>query len=204
MTVLPLTATPCAELAGLDPVLAGLVGRVGCPDPFRWADGGRTGDSHFAALALHIVGQQISTKVAFVIYDRIAAAIGGVPSPVGLTALGPDELRAAGLSRAKVSYLLGLATSDVDVERLDNLTDEQAMAALTSIRGVGRWSAEMFLIHQLHRPDVLPAGDIGIRRAIERAWSLPALPSIAEVETRSEAWTPHRSHAAAILWASLS
>jgi DNA-3-methyladenine glycosylase II len=97
------------RLAGLDSVFARLVGEYGHPDPFAWFDGGRTGSSRFAAMTLHIVGQQISTAVAFVVFDRIAAATGGVPTPESVLALGPDRLRACGLSRAKAAYVLDLA-----------------------------------------------------------------------------------------------
>lgn len=198
---------PYRELSSRDPVLARLAARHGRPDPFRWDDGGRTGDDRFAALVLHVLGQQISTTVAFVLFDRVTAAIGSLPDPAGIAALGPDRLRACGLSHAKASYLLGLAgsalTGDLDVGGLDRLTDQEAVDALVSVRGIGRWTAEMFLLHQLRRSDVLPAGDLGIRRAVERAWDLDALPTVRETERRAAAWSPYRSYATALLWASL-
>ena len=91
----------------------------------------------------------------------------------------------------------------LDTEHLDGLSDDQAMAALTAARGIGPWTAQMFLIHQLHRPDVLPAGDLGIRQAVGRAWGLSALPSIDEVREFGERWSPQRTCASALLWASL-
>jgi DNA-3-methyladenine glycosylase II len=195
------------SLAALDPVLADLVEEYGRPDPFEWFDGGRTGSSRFAAMVLHIVGQQISTVVAFVIFDRIAAAAGGVPSPAAILALGPERLRESGLSQAKVGYVLDLARAQasglVDLENMTTLGDDEAVAALTSLRGIGLWSAEMFLIYQLHRPDVLPAGDVGLRRAIGDAWRLPAIPGVKEVRTRAAAWSPYRTYAATLLWRSL-
>ncbi|GAB2852511.1 hypothetical protein GCM10027176_64240 [Actinoallomurus bryophytorum] len=195
------------SLAALDPVLADLVEAYGRPDPFEWSDGGRTGSSRFAAMTLHIVGQQISTVVAFVIFDRIAAATGAVPTPEAVLALGAERLRECGLSRAKAGYLLDLARSQasglIDLEDMADLGDAEAIAALTAVRGIGLWSAEMFLIHQLHRPDVLPAGDVGLRRAIGLAWELPAVPGVNEVRTRASAWSPHRTYAATLLWRSL-
>lgn len=195
-----------SSLRRRDRVLRHISGQYGEPDPFAWDDGGRTGTSNFAALLLHIAGQQISTAVAFVLFDRIAVAVGGLPGPESVVALGPVGLRSVGLSAAKAAYMFGLAEMQlagaVDVDGLGDLDDRQAVAALTSVRGVGRWSAEMFLIHQLHRPDVLPAGDLGIRRAVEAAWELPALPAVGVVAERARGWSPYRSYAAALLWAS--
>ena len=192
------------EVLSRDPVLRRLAATHGWPDPFAWDDGGRTGASNFAALLLHIAGQQISTAVAFVVFDRMAAALGRLPDPAGVAAMGAERLRSFGMSQAKADYMSGLAdmqlAGDIDVEHLDHLGDSAATAALTSVRGIGVWSAEMFLIHQLHRPDVLPAGDLGIRRAVEQAWRTAELPSIAEVRERGSAWSPYRSHAAALLW----
>jgi len=198
--------TAYARLLGRDPVLRRLSHAHGRPDPFSWDVGGRTGPSNFAALLLHIAGQQISTAVAFVLFDRMTAALGGIPDPAGVSSLGTQRLRSFGMSQAKAGYMVGLADSQlagtIDVEHLEHLDDTQAVAALTSVRGIGVWSAEMFLIHQLHRPDVLPAGDLGIRRAVEQGWGLPGLPSITEVRERASGWTPDRSYAAALLWSS--
>jgi len=206
MSVRADAGTAYATLLRTDPVLRQLADLYGRPDPFAWEDGGRTGTSSFAALLLHIAGQQISTAVAFVVFDRMAAALGGVPDPEGVSSLGRQRLRSFGMSQAKAEYMVGLADAQlagaVDVEHLDHLEDAQAIAALTSVRGIGVWSAEMFLIHQLHRPDVLPAGDLGIRHAVQAAWGLPALPSIAEVREQGSTWAPYRSYAAALLWSS--
>jgi DNA-3-methyladenine glycosylase II len=153
-----------------------------------------------------MVAQQISTA-AFTIFDRIATAAGGLPTPGGLLRLGADALRACGLSKAKAGYLLDLATRQegglIDIEHMDRLCDDKIIPALTAVRGIGLWTAEMFLILQLHKPDVLPAGDLGIRRAIQVAWQLPGLPSVSQVRDRAIAWAPHRTHAAALLWRSL-
>lgn len=199
--------TGYASLLENDRVLRGISAEHGWPDPFRWDVGGRTGTSNFAAMVLHIAGQQISTAVAFVLFDRLAAAAGAIPDPENVLSLGPERLRSLGFSRAKASYLTSLARMQqdggVDVDGLGRLDDEQAIAALTVVPGIGRWSAEMFLIHQLKRPDVLPAGDLGIRRAVESAWNLPGLPSIEHVRELGQGWAPSRSYAAALLWASL-
>jgi DNA-3-methyladenine glycosylase II len=198
---------PYTELAGRDPVLAALARTFGTPDPFEFPDGGRTAGDNFAALVLHILSQQISTVVAFVLFDRIRDAIGRVPDPEGILALGHDRLRACGLSNAKAEYVLGLARDQrdgrIDVDGLAELSDAAAFAALTAVRGIGRWSAEMFLLLQLHRPDIVPAADIGIRRAVRRAWELPEPPATEQVRGRAAAWSPYGSYATALLWASL-
>jgi DNA-3-methyladenine glycosylase II len=116
-------------------------------------------------------------------------------------------MRALGLSHAKAVAVAGLAQMHLagvlDTDALDSLGDEQVMTALTSARGVGPWTAQMFLIHQLRRPDVLPAGDLGIRQAVGRAWALPAVPTVDDVRALGERWSPQRTCAAALLWASL-
>jgi len=193
-------------LLARDAVLRAIAAERGRPDPFTWAGQARAG-SNFAALLLHVVGQQISTTVAVVLFGRLQAAVGGTIDPPSVARLGVDDLRALGLSHAKSVAVAGLAqmhlTGELDVEQLDGLDDDRAMAALTAARGVGPWTAQMFLIHQLRRPDVLPAGDLGIRQAVERAWALPALPSIDEVRELGGRWSPQRTCAAALLWASL-
>ncbi|GAA4210949.1 DNA-3-methyladenine glycosylase [Streptosporangium oxazolinicum] len=195
------------HLAGREPVFARLLDEYGRPDPFEWHDGGRTGASHFAAMALHIIGQRISATVAFVVFDRIAAATGGIPTPDGVIRLGAERLRERGLSRAKAAYVLDLAQRQasglIDIENMAPLDDGEVIAALTAVRGIGLWSAQMFLIHQLHRPDVLPAGDSGIRRAVREAWRLRELPAVGKVRDMAAGWAPYRSYAAALLWRSL-
>jgi DNA-3-methyladenine glycosylase II len=194
-------------LLARDPKLRELAATAGTPDPFAWVDGGRTGSSNFAAMVLHIVGQQISTTVAFVLFDRLRDAAGGLPDPHNISALSPDRMRSLGLSRAKAGYLLALADAErnggLDIEHLDALADADVIARLTAVRGIGLWSAEMFLLHQLRRPDVLPAGDMGIRRAVQAMRSPADLPTIEDVRQTGLAWVPYRSYAAALLWASL-
>ena len=133
---------------------------------------------------------------------------GRTPSPQELLDDDPDELRAAvGLSRAKVAFLRSLAehvlSGELELERLDQLPDEEILAELTAVKGLGTWTADMFLIFQLERPDVLATGDLGIRRAVERAYGLQDLPSADELERLSEPWRPHRSVACRLLWRSL-
>ncbi|MGY6026602.1 DNA-3-methyladenine glycosylase family protein [Streptomyces spinosirectus] len=200
-------ATAYGHLAAADPVLRRLVGSVGRPDPFTWQERGHPASSKFAPMALHIIGQQISTTAALAIFGRISASMGGEATPAGLLDLPEDRLRACGLSRAKASYLHDLARRQaqgaINLENMAYVDDATAPADL-AVRGVGLWSAQMFLVHQLKRPDLLPAGDIGIRRAIERAWRLDAVPGVEETRRRALPWAPYRTYAAALLWASLA
>jgi DNA-3-methyladenine glycosylase II len=195
---------PC--LSAVDPVLGSIARTRGRPDPFVWFAGG-TGLTNFAAMVLHIGSQQISTAAALAVFGRVRDAAGGRIDPASVDALGPDRLRSLGLSSAKAAAIAGLARmhrdGTLDTDALDDLDDAAVVRALTAARGVGLWTAQMFLIHQLRRPDVLPAGDLGIRQAVRGAWALPALPRIEEVRQRGERWSPYRTYAAALLWASL-
>jgi DNA-3-methyladenine glycosylase II len=156
-----------------------------------------------------IVGQQLSVSAARAIYGRLTARFHDrPPTPQEILDDEPEELRAAaGLSRAKVSYLRSLAghviSGELELERLDQLSDEEVIAELTAVKGIGEWSAHMFLMFHLERPDVLPVGDLGIRRAIERAYGLDALPDAATIERLAEPWRPHRTLACRYLWRSL-
>jgi len=188
-------------------VLAGLIDAAGkLPD--RRADRPDP-DDHYGALVRAIVGQQLSVSAARAIYGRLTARYGGKPpSPQQILAEEPEELRAAaGLSRAKVSFLRSLAehviSGELELERLSGLSDEEVIAELTAVKGIGLWSAHMFLMFHLERTDVLPVGDLGIRRAIERAYSLGGLPDAAAMEKLAEPWRPHRTLACMYLWASL-
>jgi DNA-3-methyladenine glycosylase II len=196
------------ELARREPVLAELISSYGEPAAFEWHDGGRTGSSQFAAMLLHIVGQQISAASAFTIYDRIRARSVGVPTAEAVLELGVDALHACGLSEAKAGYATALAQAQLagtlDIENLGALNDQEAIDRLTRVRGIGLWSAQTFLVHNLGRPDVLPESDNGIRKAIRRLWQLDAIPTLSEVCARGEAWAPYRSYAAALLWRSLA
>jgi DNA-3-methyladenine glycosylase II len=173
--------------------------RAGRPDP----------DDHYGALVRAIAGQQLSVLAARAIYGRLTARFGDrPPTPGEILADDPAELRAAaGLSRAKVGYLRSLAehviSGELELERLDELSDEDAIAELVAVKGLGLWTAQMFLMFHLERPDVLPVGDLGIRRAIERVYGLPALPDPAAMEQIAAPWRPHRTLACRYLWRSL-
>ena len=190
-----------------DPVMRELMTRVGRPDPFAWDGSDRAGVDLFAGLALHIVGQQISIPAALTIFGRLGDVAGAhPPTEAGVASLDQTQLRAVGLSSAKARALHelagGITDGSVDLEALRNVDDAEAVRVLSSLRGVGPWSAQMFLIHQLHRSDVLPAGDVGIRSAIHRAYRLPERPSESAVVALAAGWAPHRTYAAALLWAS--
>jgi DNA-3-methyladenine glycosylase II len=194
------------ELVGLDPELQPVVTAAGRPDPFGWPDGDRARGDLFASLVLHISGQQISTLVAMRLYDRLAAATGGLPNAEGLVALTPERWRELGFSHAKVAYLTALARrcldGELDLAGLAGLPDDEVRARLTALPGVGNWTTDLFLIFQLHRPDVFPAGDLALRRAVGR-WLPPTGPSIRAVEARARVWSPYRTYAAAAFWHSL-
>jgi DNA-3-methyladenine glycosylase II len=157
-----------------------------------------------------IVGQQLSVAAARAIYGRLTELFEGrPPTPQELLDQDPELLRSAvGLSRAKVLFLRSLAehvlSGELELERLQDLEDDEIVAELTAVKGLGEWTAHIFLMFQLDRPDVLAVGDLGIRRAAERAYGLPDLPSAAELTELAEPWRPYRSAACRLLWRSLS
>jgi DNA-3-methyladenine glycosylase II len=195
------------HLRASDPVLAWIIDGVGKLPSAR--DGRPDEHDHYGALVRSIVGQQLSVLAARAIYGRLTERFGGrPPTPQEILADDPEELRAAaGLSRAKVGYLRSLAehvlSGELELERLDTLSDEQAIAELVAVKGLGEWTSHMFLMFHLQRPDVLAVGDLGIRRAIERAYGLDALPKPAEMEALAEPWRPYRTLACRYLWRSL-
>ena len=196
-----------ARLRARDPVLAGVIESVGRLPSSR--EGRPEPDDHYGALVRTIAGQQLSVLAARSIYGRLTARFGGrPPTPAEILAEDPEELRAAaGLSRAKVGYLRSLAehvvSGELELERLDELEDEQVIAELVAVKGLGLWSAQMFLMFHLERPDVLPTGDLGIRRAMQLAYELPELPEPAAMERIAEPWRPYRTLACRYLWRSL-
>ncbi|HLM86086.1 MAG TPA: DNA-3-methyladenine glycosylase [Solirubrobacteraceae bacterium] len=196
-----------AHLRACDPVLAELIAACG-PLP-NARDGRPDREDHYGALVRSIAGQQLSVLAARAIYGRMTARFGGrPPTPAEILADDPEQLRAAaGFSRAKVSYLRSLAehviSGELELERLDGLTDEQVIAELVAVKGLGVWTAHMFLMFHLERPDVLAVGDLGIRRAVERAYGLDGLPDAASIERIAEPWRPHRTLACRYLWRSL-
>jgi DNA-3-methyladenine glycosylase II len=192
------------RLAALDPAMAGLIERLGRPDPFSFRPIlTRVGHDRFRALMMSIASQQISSAAAWAIFDRVVAAVDGMPDPASMLALGIDRLRELGMSRAKALAITDLAdavaTGRVDLDHLP-ADDEEAITLLSTIRGIGRWSAEVFLIMQMHRPDILPAGDLGIRKAVQHLWGLQLIPAIKEVQVRGRVWSPYRTYAAVLLW----
>ena len=195
------------HLRSSDPVMAGIIDRVG---PLGPSGAGRPDRSdHYGALVRAITGQQLSVKAAASIYARLAARFEGrAPTPQEILDDDPEELRAAaGLSRAKVSYLRSLAehtlSGELELDRMGELPDEQVMAELVAVKGIGVWTAHMFLMFHLQRPDVLPVGDLGIRRAIELSYGLDGLPDAAAMELIAEPWRPQRTLACRYLWRSL-
>ncbi|MGI8633343.1 MAG: DNA-3-methyladenine glycosylase family protein [Solirubrobacterales bacterium] len=192
------------RLAASDPVLAAIIERVGPLDPRHLRRGRPT--SAFGSLARSVVGQQLSTVAARTIWERVVAII-GEPGPTAMLDADPADLRDAGLSQRKVAYLRGLAElvvdGELDLDALAELPDDEVTAQLTAVRGFGVWTAEMFLIFHLGRPDVLPVGDLGIRRAAERAYELDALPEPGPLRQLAEPWRPQRSLASLYLWRSL-
>ena len=190
-------------LARRDPVLRDLIRRYG---PCGMADAQKA--DHFTAIIQAITSQQLSTKAAATIYRRIAALIdGGVPTAKAFAAVGDAELRSAGLSRQKISYVRDLCervqSGALDLSALQHLDDEAAIRAITQVKGLGRWSAEMFLMFRLHRPDVMPVDDLGIVKAMTTAYRLRKRPKPQRMLQISEAWRPYRSVACWYLWRSL-
>jgi DNA-3-methyladenine glycosylase II len=201
------TRSAVAHLRAADPVLAGVIDEVGTLPDQR--EGRPDRDDHYGALVRAIVGQQLSVHAARAIYGRLTDRFGGrPPTPSEILSDDPDELRAAaGLSRAKVAFLRSLAehasSGELELDRLDELPDEEVIAELLAVKGLGTWTAHMFLMFHLERPDVLPVGDLGIRRAIQRAYELPDLPQADEIETIAQPWRPYRTLASRYLWRSL-
>jgi DNA-3-methyladenine glycosylase II len=186
-----------------DPILAALIRRQG---PCGLAAARRA--DHFSALVRAITFQQLSTKAAATIYNRMAALMpAGVPTPAGFAALSDEQLRSAGMSRQKIGYLRDLCekveSQKIDLDALEALSDDEVITSLVTIKGIGRWSAEMFLIFRLLRPDVLPVGDLGIIIAVQKAYKLRKRPTPDRLRTIGEAWRPYRSVASWYLWRSL-
>jgi DNA-3-methyladenine glycosylase II len=188
------------HLGRRDPVLKQLIGHVG-PCTLRFEPDG------FAALARSIISQQISTKAAAAIHARLLAVLSrrGL-RPATLLALTDDEIRAAGLSASKARSLRDLAgkvhSGEVPLQRLLKMTDEEVIECLLPVRGIGRWTAQMFLIFSLGRPDVLPVDDFGLRAGVQQVYGLDAPPDRAALTELAEPWRPYRSVATWYVWRS--
>ena len=196
-----------AKLARSDPVLAGLIERLGRLS-FETRRRGRPRADSYGTLLRSVVGQQLSAKAAATIYDRVLALFdGATPSPGQLLAVDVAALRATGLSGRKVEYVRDLAahalSGELELDRLGELPDEEVIAEITAVRGFGVWSAQMFLMFHLERPDVLPTGDLGIRRAVQVEYGLAELPDADELTRIAEPWRPQRTLACIYLWESL-
>lgn len=188
-----------------DPVLAGIIRRVGLCGlatlPAR---------DPFVALLQAIASQQLSVKAADTIFQRFCDLFppDRVPNPARLCLLDDDVIRGAGFSRPKVAYMRDLAAHVIDgrldLHALEQATDEEATVALSRVKGIGRWTAEMFLIFLLKRPDVWPIDDLGLVNAVQRAYGLRKRPADARLRALGEPWRPYRSIASWYLWASLA
>ena len=193
------------HLTALEDPIASLAAAHGAVDAFRPTTPTGATDP-LAALVLSITGQQISRLAALAIFGRLTALVGGSLDAAGLAAASEDELRGVGLSRAKARAVRGLgervASGVLDFDELVELDDEEATRRLVALPGIGPWSAEIFLLRHLRRPDVFPGGDVALRRGLVLLEALPGLPSPRWAAERALAWRPYRSYAAAHLWRS--
>jgi DNA-3-methyladenine glycosylase II len=187
------------RLAERDQVMAGLVDTFGLPRLSK------PGDTHFAALVRSIVFQQLAGAAASTIHRRLVVALGGDVTPEAMLALAPEELRAAGMSGNKAASVCDLAakvldgTVVLDPGGLAREGDEEVIERLTMVRGIGRWTAEMFLMFQLRRLDVWPTGDLGVRKGFGVAWAIP-MPSAKELQPLGDPFRPYRSAVAWYCW----
>jgi DNA-3-methyladenine glycosylase II len=207
----PVSAKARKQLAASDPTMAALIERVGKIDlatRLRRRSEERPADA-YGALLRAIVGQQLSTKAARTIYGRILELFdGSTPAPEQLLEADEADLRAAGLSGRKVEYVRDLAShviaGELELDQLDQLSDAEVIEEIVAVRGLGVWTAEMFLIFHLERPDVLSGGDLGIRKAVQIEYGLEEMPAPAKVMEIGETWSPQRSLASLYLWESLA
>ena len=189
------------HLKNNDPVIGRLIDQGG---PYRI----QYQEATFANLVRSIVFQQVSGRAASAIYRRLEEALGpGGVSPAGILKLSPRRLRALGLSRQKAAYIRDLAahtqSGQLNFNALGSLDDSAVMERLTAVKGIGPWTAQMFLIFSLRRPDVLPTADLGIRAAIRKAYGLEELPSARQIEELARAWRPYCTVACWYLWKSI-
>ncbi len=190
------------HLSGADPILKRIIEQVGPYEP-------RHRPERFQALARAIIFQQLAGNAALAIYKRFVALFPRrrFPSPEQVLAISTGRMRKAGLSRAKALYIKGLAAhvaaKKVNFHRFPKMEDEAIIGELIEVKGIGRWTAEMFLMFNLGRPDVMPAGDLGVQSAVMKAYGLPKRPTPRELREFAEKWRPHRTAAAWYLWRSL-
>jgi DNA-3-methyladenine glycosylase II len=196
------------ELASSDPVMAGLIAELGDWDVKERRRGGAKPDA-YGALLRAIVGQQLSTTAAATIHGRVLELFDGRdPTPDELLEAEVADLRACGLSGRKVSYIKDLAahviSGELELGRLEELSDDEVIEEIVAVRGLGRWTAEMFLIFHLERPDIFSGGDLGLRKAIQLSRGMEEMPSPAEAIEIAQRWSPNRSLASIYLWESLA
>lgn len=164
-------------------------------------------EDYFMSIASAIVGQQLSNRVAEVLWERLTMLLDGVVSPMSILSLDDEELRQIGISYAKIKYLKALAMAIIentlDLEHLDSLSDDEVVRQLTQIVGIGPWTAEMFLIFSMGRPDVFSVGDGGLQRAIKWLYGMEVVPQKEELLQISEKWRPYRTTVALYLWRAL-
>jgi DNA-3-methyladenine glycosylase II len=160
----------------------------------------------FATLVESITHQQVSMAAARTIHARLVAALGGKVTPRRVLNRSPEQLRAAGLSRAKADFILDLADKtlrrEVEFDRFPEMPDDAILAELTAVKGIGPWTAKMFLLFHLHRPDVFAPEDLGLRLAVAEAYGVPASKAAKVMERQRPAWSPYNSVAARVLWQS--
>ena len=189
-------------LARRDPVIRDLIKRHG---PCGLADAQH--EDAFTALTHAIISQQLSTKAAATIARRFDALFQGPPTPAALAKIDDGQLRAVGFSSQKIRYVRDLSARVADgslpLNAVNELDDEDVIQSLTQVTGIGRWTAEMFLMFRLHRPDVLPLDDLGILKAVQRAYGLRKMPRPERLTKIGEPWRPYRSVACWYLWRSL-
>jgi 3-methyladenine DNA glycosylase/8-oxoguanine DNA glycosylase len=191
------------EVAARDPVLAHLVALAG---PIKHRP--RDPDGHFGALVRAIVYQQLAGRAAQAIHQRVSATVGDTLTPETLTAVPDHVLRSAGLSANKLASLRDLSAKildgTVDLTRVSRLSDDELIAALVTVRGIGRWTAEMYLMFELRRLDVWPVDDLGVRQGYGLAWRLEPPPSAKQLDPLGERFRPYRSIAARYCWAAVA
>jgi 3-methyladenine DNA glycosylase/8-oxoguanine DNA glycosylase len=188
------------HLKKCDPVLRSIIERVG---PFRM----EYGPAEFHSLAEAIVYQQLNGRAAVTIFNRFAALAGEPLTPAGILKLTDEQLRGVGLSKQKSAYLKDLAaktaSGQLDFARLPELSDEEVIEHLTQVKGIGVWTAHMFLMFSLRRPNVLPTGDYGVQMAVKKHYKKRKLPKPKDMEKIARAWEPYRSVACWYMWRSL-
>ena len=196
-------------LAAADPVMAGIIERIG---ELSIAERNRRRAlppvDAYGMLLRTVIGQQVSIKAAAAIHKRVLELFGGAtPAPAALLEVEPERLREAGLSGRKVEYVRDLAahvvSGELELDRLEQMSDDEVAAEITAIRGFGEWSAQVFLMFYLERPDILPVGDLGIRRAVQVEYGLDELPQRDQLLEMAAPWRPHRTLASVYLWETL-